>query len=145
MGMGILYKNHRRGFRVARSTLPGNAKASQRGTGNGYGLHAFLYSYQTTLLLMLKLGVDRQVKTTNNMDTNGCYHYQVEFMYKDKTYTCEFYSTAEINENSDKLVAWGIADDAIMAKLQTIPNRVDGVHPYAIKIIGELGTLVVKE
>ena len=39
-GAGIVYI-HRRGFRVARSTILGNARASKRGTGNRYGSHAF--------------------------------------------------------------------------------------------------------
>ena len=33
------------GFRVARSTVPGNARASMRGTSDGENSHAFLYVY----------------------------------------------------------------------------------------------------
>lgn len=33
------------GFRVARSTVPGNAKASKCGTSDGENSHAFLYMY----------------------------------------------------------------------------------------------------
>lgn len=66
-------------------------------------------------------------------------------MYKQDSYTCEFYSTAEITAESDKLVAWSIADDAIKEKMKTIPNRQKGIHPHSIVITGEFGSLTVKE
>lgn len=42
------------GFCVARSTVPGNAKASMRGTGNRYGLPAlFSYMYHSLIFNIL--------------------------------------------------------------------------------------------
>ena len=40
---GLLYKSHRRGFRVARSTTSGNAKASTGGAGNEVGSPRFFF------------------------------------------------------------------------------------------------------
>lgn len=79
------------------------------------------------------------------METYGYHLYKVEFTYKQQPYTCEFYSTAEITSDTDKLVAWGIADDAIKAKMATIPNRVKGVYPSSIVLYGEFGNLTIKE
>ena len=59
------------------------------------------------------------------MKTDGYHLYKVEFIYRQRSYTCEFYSTAEITPNTDKLVAWGIADDAIKERMATIPDRVN--------------------
>ena len=41
---------HGVGFCVARSTIPGNAKASECGTGDGQSSHAFAYIYANTLI-----------------------------------------------------------------------------------------------
>ena len=79
------------------------------------------------------------------MNTDGYYHYHVKFEYKNESYTCEFFSTAKITPQTDKLAAWGIADDAIKERMQTIPDRHQGVYPHSIMITGEFGTLVVDE
>jgi len=79
------------------------------------------------------------------MKTDGYHVYRVDFMYKNKTYFCEFLSTAKITPQTDKLVAWGIADDAIISVLKQIPNRVKGVYPYSIVISGEFGCIKVKD
>ena len=79
------------------------------------------------------------------MTTDGYHLYRVEFIYKRKTYLCEFYSTTEITSDTDKLVAWSIAEDAIKSCLATIPNRVSGMHPHSIVITGEFGSLTVKD
>ncbi len=52
------------GFRVARSTVPGNARASMRGTSDGENSHAFLYMYVSINIIFLSLGVYRIA--TNN-------------------------------------------------------------------------------
>lgn len=79
------------------------------------------------------------------MKTDGYHLYKVEFIYRQRSYTCEFYSTAEITPNTDKLVAWGIADDAIKERMATIPDRVKGVYPHSIVLYGEFGNLTIKE
>ncbi len=66
-------------------------------------------------------------------------------MYKQKTYTCEFCSTAEITAETDKFVAWNLADDAIKEAMKQIPNRTKGVYPHSIVITGEFGSLKVKD
>lgn len=54
------------GFRVARSTVSGNAKASKCGTSDGENSHAFLYMYVNINFIFLSLGVCRIV--TNIVD-----------------------------------------------------------------------------
>ena len=71
--------------------------------------------------------------------------YRVEFVYRQKNYFCEFYSTVEITPDTDKLVAWGIADDAIKNCMETIKDRIKGVYPHTIIIHGEFGDLKIKE
>ena len=79
------------------------------------------------------------------MTTDGYHLYRVEFVYRKKDYSCEFYSTAEITPESDKLIAWGIADDAIKERMKNIPDRVKGIYPHSIVIYGEFGNLTVKD
>lgn len=79
------------------------------------------------------------------MKTDGYIYNKVEFIYRQRSYTCEFYSTAEITPNTDKLVAWGIADDAIKERMATIPDQVKGVYPHSIVLYGEFGNLTIKE
>ena len=79
------------------------------------------------------------------MQQDGYHLYRVDFVYKQESYSCEFYSTTEITPNTDKLVAWGIADPAIKERMESIPNRTKGVYPHSIVIHGEFGSLVVKE
>lgn len=79
------------------------------------------------------------------MDKNGLHHYQVMFEYRGKPYTCEFLSSAEITPETNKLVAWGIADDAIKERMLAIPNRQEGIYPHSIVITGEYGSITVKE
>ena len=79
------------------------------------------------------------------MTTDGYHFYQVEFVYKEKRYSCEFYSTAEITPNTDPIVAWGTADDAIKMRMASIPNRVKGVYPHSITLSGEFGNLKIKD
>ena len=45
MGEWRVSYTYRRGLRVARSTTMGNAKASERGTSNRYGLTSFYIMY----------------------------------------------------------------------------------------------------
>ena len=75
----------------------------------------------------------------------GSYLYYVSFIYKRNTYYCEFYSTAEITPETDKMVAWSLADDAIKARMESIPDKVAGVYPHAIILSGVFGKLVIKE
>lgn len=75
----------------------------------------------------------------------GSYLYHVSFIYKRNTYYCEFYSTAEITPETDKMVAWSLADDAIKARMESIPDKVAGVYPHAIILSGVFGKLVIKE
>lgn len=79
------------------------------------------------------------------MDTDGYHLYRVEFRYRQRSYSCEFQSTAEITPNTDKLVAWGIADNAIKERMATISDRVKGVYPHSIVLYGEFGNLTIKE
>lgn len=79
------------------------------------------------------------------MSTDGYHLYKVEFVYRQKLYACEFYSTAEITTTTDKLVAWSLADDAIKNCMLTISNRVKGVYPHSIVLHGEFGNLTIKE
>ena len=79
------------------------------------------------------------------MTTDGYHLYRVEFVYREKDYSCGFYSTAEITPESDKLIAWGIADDAIKERMKNIPDRVKGIYPHSIVIYGEFGNLTVKD
>ena len=58
------------------------------------------------------------------MTTYGYHLYRVEFVDKEKLYSCEFYYTAKITPNNDKLVEWGIADDTIKTHIASITDRV---------------------
>ena len=56
-----LYMHLRGAFSVVRFDLPGNAKASMRGTGNRYGLPAlFSYMYHSLIFNILIRGVSRK-------------------------------------------------------------------------------------
>jgi len=79
------------------------------------------------------------------METDGYHLYRVEFVYRQKNYSCEFYSTAEITPETDKLVAWGIADEAIKMRMSSIENRIKGIYPHSIVLYGEFGNLTIKE
>lgn len=79
------------------------------------------------------------------METDGYHLYQVEFVYRQKTYYCEFHSTAEITEKTDPLIAWGIADYAIKEKMQEIPDRKKGIYPHGIILRGDFGGLTIKK
>lgn len=79
------------------------------------------------------------------MTTDGYHLYRVEFVYHGKDYSCQFLSTTEITEETDKLVAWGIADNAIKECMAKIPDRKKGVYPHHIVISGEFGNLTIKE
>lgn len=79
------------------------------------------------------------------MTTDGYHLYLVEFVYKEKQYSCEFYSTAEITPSTDPLVAWGIADEAIKTRMASITDRVKGVYPHAIVLYGEFSNLTIKD
>lgn len=77
---------------------------------------------------------------------NDGYHtYNVTFAYKGTPNHCSFQSTAELTVNTDKLVAWDLADDAIKERMKTIPGREAGVYPHSIIIRGEFGELTVKD
>lgn len=82
--------------------------------------------------------------TKHDMTTDGYHLYRVEFVYRENHYSCEFCSTAEITPESDKLIAWGIADDAIKERMKSIPDRTKGIYPHSIVIFGEFGNLTVK-
>ncbi len=71
--------------------------------------------------------------------------YRVEFVYRQKNYSCEICSTAKITPDSDKLIAWSIADDAITERMKSIPDRIEGVYPHSIKIYGEFGNLTIED
>lgn len=75
----------------------------------------------------------------------GFYLYQVSFIYKGRTYNCEFYSTAEITPETEKMVAWSLADDAIKTTMRGIPDKTAGVYPHKIILSGDFGKLVIKE
>lgn len=79
------------------------------------------------------------------MKTDGYHFYRVDFVYRQKEYSCNFYSTAEITPETDRLVAWGIADNAIKECMDKISNRVKGVYPHSIVLSGEFGNLTIKE
>ena len=79
------------------------------------------------------------------MKTDGYHLYRVEFMYRQRAYSCEFQSTAKITPTTDKLVAWEIAEDAIKKCMETILDRTKGVYPYSIVLYGEFGNLTIKE
>lgn len=79
-------------------------------------------------------------------DSNNGYHtYTVTFVYRQKTYECSFQSTAEFTVDSDPLVAWGIADDAIKECMTHIPDKQQGVYPHSIIIKGDFGALTIKD
>ena len=80
-----------------------------------------------------------------NMTTDGYHLYRVEFIYKGKPYSCEFFSTAKITTSTDPHVAWEIAEDAIKSRMASIPNRVKGVFPHSIVLYGEFGNLTIKD
>lgn len=94
---------------------------------------------------MLTRGFRKRVIIIMVMTTEGLHEYQVDFVYRQKDYHTSFFSTAEITEKTDKLIAWGIADDAIKKCLSTIPDRKKGIYPHSIVISGEFGHLVVKD
>ena len=73
------------------------------------------------------------------------YLYHVSFIYKGTTYCCEFYSTAEITLETDKMIAWSLADDAIKVRMESVPDKVAGVYPHSIILNGAFGELVIKE
>ena len=100
-----------------------------------------------TLFLCNLLTLMRRIRRQHYliMDANGLHHYQVMFEYRGKPYTCEFLSSAEITPETNKLVAWGIADDAIKERMLAIPNRQKGSYPHSIVITGEFGSITVKE
>ncbi|MBP3534616.1 MAG: hypothetical protein J6J53_01240 [Muribaculaceae bacterium] len=79
------------------------------------------------------------------MKTDGYHLYRVTFVYRQQDYSCEFQSTTEITPNTDPLVAWEIADDAIKARLATIPDKEPGIYPHSIVLHGEFGSLTIKE
>lgn len=76
---------------------------------------------------------------------DGFHVYRVKFTYRGSEYSTEFCSTAEIKPDTEPLVAWGLADDAIKSVMATIDNRQKGVYPHGIVISGEFGSLTVKE
>lgn len=78
-------------------------------------------------------------------ERNGFYLYRVDFIYQGKAYTTYFESTAEITADSNPLVAWSIADDAIKEVLNSIKDRKSGLYPHGIVISGDFGKLTVKE
>lgn len=79
------------------------------------------------------------------MNENGFHVYRVEFIYREKVYSTEFCSTAEIKPDTEPLVAWGLADDAIKSVMAKIEDRQKGIFPHGIVISGEFGSLTVKE
>lgn len=81
----------------------------------------------------------------NNNPNNGYHQYRVDFIYSGKSYSCVFFSTAEISTATDPLAAWGIADDAIKEEMRNIPNRKAGIYPHGIVLSGEFGSLTIKE
>jgi len=103
----------------------------------------------TALTLFLYKPINRQrggpCGNNIHMTTDGYHLYRVKFVYRQKDYSCEFYSTAEITPETDKLIAWSIADDAIKECMTTIPDRIKDVYPHAIVISGEFGHLTIKE
>lgn len=79
-------------------------------------------------------------------DLNCGFHtYYVTFVYRQNTYECSFSSTAELTVNSDPLVAWGIADEAIKECMKQIPNKKHGIYPHSIIIKGDFGVLTIKD
>lgn len=79
-------------------------------------------------------------------DINKSEHlYTVVFGYKGGSFKAEFLSTAEIGEQTDPMVAWGIADNAIKEVLSQIENRKPGVYPYEISIHGDFGSLAITD
>lgn len=78
-------------------------------------------------------------------DNNGFYLYKVCFIYKDKHYECHFHSTAEITPDTNKMIAWDLADDAIKEVMNEIQDKVEGAYPDKIVLYGEFGSLVIKD
>ena len=78
-------------------------------------------------------------------NNNGQHLYNVSFIYRDKSYNCYFYSTAEITPETDRMIAWSFADDAIKETMKAISNKTVGVYPHRIILNGEFGTLVIKD
>lgn len=76
---------------------------------------------------------------------NGFYCYEVSFNLGKERYVCHFNSTAEITPEMNKLIAWSIADSAIIEKIKTIKIKKEGVFPTHIVISGDFGVLVVKD
>ena len=56
------------GFRVARSTVSGNARASMRGTSDGENSHAFLYMYVNINFIFLFWVFAGLLQTMENME-----------------------------------------------------------------------------
>ena len=75
----------------------------------------------------------------------GFHTYTVSFVYGQKDYECSFQSTTELTADSDPLIAWIIADDAIKERMKQIPDKQEGVYPHDIVIRGEFGGLTIKE
>lgn len=71
--------------------------------------------------------------------------YTVQFVYRRKTYSNTFQSYTKITPDTDNNAAWGLADEAIKATLETIPNRPPGVYPHSIVIFGPFGNLTIKK
>ena len=78
------------------------------------------------------------------MFTDGFHLYRVDFVYRQESYSCEFYSTVEITTESDRLVVWGIVDDAIKERMSTIAKK-KGIYPHSIVVSGDFGSLTIKE
>ena len=87
-------------------------------------------------------------RTFLNMEQDfdcGFHTYTVTFVYRQETYECSFLSTAELTADSDPLIAWSIADDAIKECMKTIPNKQHGIYPHEIVIRGDFGELKIKD
>ena len=74
----------------------------------------------------------------------GFHTYKVKFFYRQEPYECSFLSTAELTADSDPLIAWSIADDAIKECMKQIPNKQHGIYPHDIVISGDFGDLKIK-
>ncbi|MCM1141087.1 MAG: hypothetical protein NC453_21170 [Muribaculum sp.] len=77
------------------------------------------------------------------MTKDGYYPYRVEFVYRQKTYSQDFKSTAKITPETDSVIAWELAADAVKERMKTIENRVDGIYPHSVVIYGKFGEIKV--
>lgn len=77
--------------------------------------------------------------------SEGYYFYKVSFVYRQKSYNSSFLSTVKLSVNTDPLIAWAIADDAIKERMKTIPDKQKGIYPHSIVISGDFGSLTIKE